>query len=187
MGAFGKYSGFTGFSHTQTEQAPGEPTVLAPTAAPQGEEGLVQIAEKAKPKIVTYEDRANLMRYGGMVLGGLYHMEYTNFQHDPFPFALILSNFRSDVGCFAAINLHYLPPKVQMDVILRVLYMNNGHINSGTPFNVNYRQFKNMLRQFTRYVPYRLYKPYFIKGARYIPVHNWVNEVKRSRTILPGR
>ena len=189
-GGFGGFSKFTGFSHVQVEQAKDaeRPQILGPAGEVVPDEDILdEVKKKAGKPIDTYEDRVTPLKYSGLVLGGLYKLEYENWQHDPFPLALILSRFRSDVGCFAAINLHYLPPKLQMDLILKTLYMQTGAINNGKPMNLNYEMYKNIARQFGGLNNYRLYKPYFVKNPKYVPVSQWVNEIKRTRSILQGK
>ena len=100
-GGFGGFSKFTGFSHVQVEQAKDaeRPQILGPAGEVVPDEDILdEVKKKAGKPIDTYEDRVTPLKYSGLVLGGLYKLEYENWQHDPFPLALILSRFRSDVG-----------------------------------------------------------------------------------------
>jgi len=186
MGDFGKFGTFS--NPSGVTEARTEPTVLETgtdvRGKPELESGVKKKLADVSPK--TYEQRTRQIKYGNLVLGSLYRMSYRRWQHDPTPLALILSSPRPDIGCVRAINLHYISPKAQMNVILRAMYINGGHIKQGKPLILEYELLKPMLVQTAKYVPFRLYKIQHVADARYIPVSRWVQEVKRTRTILPG-
>ena len=145
-----------------------------------------EVKKKVGKPLDTYESRVNPVKYAGLVLGGLYHMEYQNFQHDPKPLALILNKFDSVHGNFRAFNLHYVPIKAQVDIVLRILYVNGGAIKNGKPLIVTYDVLRPLFKHRANYVPFRNYKKYFIRNARYVPLRQWVNTARNSRTVLPG-
>jgi len=189
MGAFGNFSSFQGFSKIQTERAPdsARPRILGPSGAPVVDDKIHEaVKKKAGPPIETYEHRVKPIKYAGLILGGLYHMEYLNYQHDPKPLALFLNKFDTVHGNFRAFNLHYVPIKAQVDIILRILYINGGAIKAGKPLVVTYDVLKPLFKHRANYIPFRNYKPQFIKNARYVPLREWVHTVKNSRTVLPG-
>jgi len=195
MGDFGKFGTFS--KPSTLGEAREEPTVLTPTKEVIPEARKVEAATKkiAKPRaggkpIDTYEQRLGginkLPHYGGMPLGCMARFEYARWQHDPTPLVILTSAPASQYNCLSGLNLHYLPPKQQQDVVIKLLYMMNGFIVKGIPLQIQYRMLKPLFRQISNYVPYRLYKVDSVKGFKYIPVNQWVNSVKRTRTILPG-
>jgi len=188
MGAFGGFSNFEGFSKPQQQKLTDSqrPRVLGPTGQSVVDNNAFNEAKKKVGKpIDTYESRVKPIKYAGLILGGLYHIDYSNYQHDPSPLALILNKFDTVHGNFRAFNLHYIPLKAQMDIILRILYLNGGTIRAGKPLRIEYEMLKPLFKARANYTPFRYYKPYFIKNPKYVPVRQWVNHVKNSRTILP--
>lgn len=188
MSGFGSFTPFEGFSESQKPRTTPSPrNTFIPSGGNVVDRTVHEaVAKKVGPPIQTYESRVKPIRYAGLVLGSLYHIEYLNYQHDPKPLALILNRFDTVHGNFRAFNLHYVPLKAQMDIILRILYINGGAIKNGKPLVITYDVLKPLFRHRADYVPFRNYKPYFVRNARYVPVSNWVNTVKNSRTVLPG-
>lgn len=189
MAAFGSFGKFQGFSKQQNEQASDSerPRILGPTGENVVDNKVEEAVKKKTGKpIDTYEARVKPIKYAGMTLGALIHLEYANFQHDPKPLALIMNNFDTVHGNFRALNLHYVSLKAQMDIILRVLYINAGAIRNGKSLLMTWDLLKPIFKHRADYVPYRYYKPWAVKNPRYIPVNQWVNTIKNSRTILPG-